>query len=340
MELIERYLHAVCRNLPSRCRKKIEQELRSSIMDELEARTEGGVPGEKDILEVLSQFGPPESVARKYTGKGIYLIGPELYDLYFLVLKLASVCVLVAVAINFVLNNLNDGFTGTDILGFTWRLASGIFGVIGAITMAFILAERLNPAPDSENGKAEAEWDPKSLPEVPRSCEAIKISDVIFGMVFTLLICVILNFYPLLIRNYFQTNDPEVSLLVSLVDLGVIKPFMVYINILFGLAFLKSLLLLRDYRYRLHTLIMELVIDLGSLVILVLLLLGPTIIEAPAPGLISIDIAELNRLIDVISGLYRGVLLLSGIGFVGDLARNTVRFVQYLTARRESARAR
>ncbi len=337
MELIERYLYAVCRKMPSRLRKDAEKQLRSSIMHELEARIPDGTPGEKEIVDVLRRFGPPDKVARQYAGKWLYVIGPELYDLYFLLVKLASLCVLVYVFTSFALERLQNGFGAGDIPGLVWRMCTGIFAAIGAVTVVFILAERLSPGSEPETGRDDADWDPESLPEVPGPGEAIRVSDVVFGLIFTLLLFIFLNFYPLLVRNYFQTDDPEVAKLVSLVDLGVIKPYMVYINILFVLAFLKFFLLLKDGRYRLYTLTMEIIGDLGSLIILVQLLLGPAIVEVPSQNLGAVDMAELTRLMDVISMLYRGILLVSGVALATDLVGNTLKFTRCLAKYRERA---
>lgn|GEM_PF-711135 len=337
MELVERYLYAVCSKLPSRLRKDAEQQLRSSIMRELETRIPDGTPGEKDIIEVLRQFGPPEKVARNYARNELCLIGPELYDLYFLVVKLASLCVAIGVFISFAFGKLEKGFNAGDIPGLAGRMAIGIFAAIGAVTMVFILAERLNPGSETDTGKDDSEWDPESLPEVPGPGEAFKVSDVVLGLLFTLLLFIFLNFYPVLVRNYFQTDDPEMAGLVSLVDLGVIKPYMVYINILFGLAFLKYFLLLKDGRYRIHTLLMEVIGDLGSLLILIFLLLGPMTVEVPQQSLASVNMVELNRLIDVISIFYRGILLVSGIALAADLARDASKLMQVLAGNKGRA---
>lgn len=337
MELVERYLYAVCRKLPSRLRKDVEQQLRSSIMRELEARVPDGTPEQKDIIEVLRGFGPPEKVARNFARNELRLIGPELYDLYFLVVKLASLCVSMGVFISFVFGKLENGFNAGDIPALAWRMVTGIFAAIGAVTVVFILAERLNPGSETDTGKDDAEWNPESLPQVPGPGEVFKVSDVVLGLLFTVLLFIFLNFYPVLVRNYFQTDDPEVAGLVSLVDLGVIKPYMVYINILFGLAFLKFFLLLKDGRYRLHTLLMEVIGDLGSLLVLLFLLLGPMIVEVPSESLDSVNMAELNRLVDVISVLYRGILLVSGIAMVADLAGDVSRLIRFLTGNKRRA---
>lgn len=63
MELIERYVHEVGRRLPKKQRADVEAELRSLLMDALEARAgaapAAGAPSEADQAAVLVEFGPP-----------------------------------------------------------------------------------------------------------------------------------------------------------------------------------------------------------------------------------------------------------------------------------------
>jgi hypothetical protein len=75
MELIDRYLYAVCKHLPQKMKKDIEDELRSSILDAIDAKS-GGNPTQEDIISVLKDFGPPRKVAHNYTTGGSYIIGP------------------------------------------------------------------------------------------------------------------------------------------------------------------------------------------------------------------------------------------------------------------------
>jgi hypothetical protein len=88
MELIDRYVHEVGRQLPRKNRTDIQAELQSTLVDTLEARVEGE-PSQDDEVELLKEFGPPQKVAASYWPEGQYLIGPRLYQLFRMVVGIA-----------------------------------------------------------------------------------------------------------------------------------------------------------------------------------------------------------------------------------------------------------
>ena len=65
MELIERYLQEIGRHLPANKRADILSELRSSLDDSLEART-NGQPSEEAIVQIIKEMGAPRKVAASY----------------------------------------------------------------------------------------------------------------------------------------------------------------------------------------------------------------------------------------------------------------------------------
>ena len=89
MELLDRYIYDVGRRLPAKQREDIEKELKSLLLDALEARTGGAEPTEADMAAVLKEFGSPEEVAARYAGER-YVIGPRLYPTYRMVLGIGS----------------------------------------------------------------------------------------------------------------------------------------------------------------------------------------------------------------------------------------------------------
>jgi len=81
MELIERYLQEIGRHLPANKRADILSELRSSLDDSLEART-NGQPSEEAIVQIIKEMGAPRKVAASYYPEGQYLIGPEMFPFF------------------------------------------------------------------------------------------------------------------------------------------------------------------------------------------------------------------------------------------------------------------
>ncbi|MCK4724290.1 MAG: hypothetical protein KAT29_00735, partial [Anaerolineales bacterium] len=88
MNLIDRYIYAVGRQLPRKNRADIQAELKSTLIDTLEARSEGE-PSEEQVVALLTEFGPPEKVAASYWPESQYLIGPKLYPLFRMSLGIA-----------------------------------------------------------------------------------------------------------------------------------------------------------------------------------------------------------------------------------------------------------
>jgi len=96
MELLERYLQAVKKHLPSKKQDDIVAELRTNMESQLEDKeAELGRPLTQNELEDwLRTMGPPILVASRYRPQQ-YLIGPALYPLYLYVLRIALFWVVV-----------------------------------------------------------------------------------------------------------------------------------------------------------------------------------------------------------------------------------------------------
>lgn len=93
-DLIERYLYAITRHLPSAQRSDVAEELRTLISDMLDERCGSLPPTAKDVRVVLTELGTPGEMVRKYTsGEGECLIGQPYYAQYLYVLKIVLACV-------------------------------------------------------------------------------------------------------------------------------------------------------------------------------------------------------------------------------------------------------
>ena len=89
MELIDRYVAEVGRQLPGKMRADIESEIRSTLEDMLEDRSKKtGRPVDETLqCEVLKEYGAPDKVAASYLPPR-YLIGPRIYPLFELVFRI------------------------------------------------------------------------------------------------------------------------------------------------------------------------------------------------------------------------------------------------------------
>jgi hypothetical protein len=194
MELLERYLQAVKFWLPRHQKQDIIAELSEDIHSEIdEKETElGRKLTEPEIETILKQRGRPMLVANRYLPQE-HLIGPVLFPIYRLVLKIVLLCYLVPwMLIWFGLLFFNSGYlpghTGeawTSALASMWgSLWFATFVAAGTVTLIFAILERAQ-----SKSAFLKDWDPRKLPPVrnpnliPRSSSIIELCA---GMVFCL----------------------------------------------------------------------------------------------------------------------------------------------------------
>jgi len=192
-QLIERYVYAVIRQLPSKQRKDIEQELTSLINDMLEERCGDITPTERDVNVVLAELGKPSELAAKYDPDGERsLIGPRYFRRYVQTLKVVLPAALIGMVIAAVLSILVNGMQERHwILEAALWLGNIVSTVISAavmVTAVFAIFEYKGVSLDED--------DISKLPAVPKDNQRIKRSDCIAGIVFTVIVLAIFVFAP------------------------------------------------------------------------------------------------------------------------------------------------
>lgn len=85
MTLLTRYLAAVNNELPTDKRADIIRELKANILDEVEARTQGGESTDQALQLVIEKYGDPVAVAQTYAPQAALVAGEDM-PLYKLVL--------------------------------------------------------------------------------------------------------------------------------------------------------------------------------------------------------------------------------------------------------------
>lgn len=286
MELIERYIYAVGKKLPRKQRADIEKELKSLIMDELDARTGGGKPSKEDITAVLMEMGHPRDVAARYTENGRYLIGPALYPTYIMIAGIMSGAVLLALTVSMLVGFLSTQpdagqallQVGLLIPRFIMAAVSGL----GFLTIAFALIERFMPEKHIKSLKDEDIWDPSQLPTVPVKYDEVKPWEEILGIVLTVAAIVIFNAFPEVIGIYYLDGQ-NLRLVLSREALAYYLPFW---NVAWGLYIGKSMLLLYRGRWELWTHIYDIVLSLLNIAVLAVMIAGPRLLNEGALGLI------------------------------------------------------
>lgn len=195
MELIERYVRAVGERLHPSRRKGVEAELRSSILDALEARN-AGPDSEDDVVAVLLELGDPASVAAEYEPSRRYLIGPDLYPLFRRAVRVVLVTLAVASAFGFVASLLVGGLADfragellVDALGLALRAAVVAMAVLVAV---FVWLERREIRLPRRMLPQGGGWDPRSLPS-RRTADRVPRSEAVVGLLATAVVLVIVG---------------------------------------------------------------------------------------------------------------------------------------------------
>ncbi|WP_405110994.1 permease prefix domain 1-containing protein [Micromonospora sp. NBC_01405] len=160
--LTDRYLAATLRAVPAPRREEIATELRGSIEDMIEGRTDAGRDAATAEREVLNELGNPDRLAARYADRRLQLIGPTYYLHWqrLLRLLLTFIPALVGTTVGVV-----QAATGEDPVP---AIASG-FGtafevaiqITFWVTLTFAIIERADPSL-----KLPA-WTVDQLPEVP-----------------------------------------------------------------------------------------------------------------------------------------------------------------------------
>jgi hypothetical protein len=139
MELLDRYLAAVRRNLPADEAADITEELRDVLLARAEERE--AASGDADWPALLKEFGHPLVVAARYR-KHQWLIGPELYPFYVHFMKVVA---LIVVAVTVAVASVKAVFGGDigalvpGLMGSLWWAA---VASVGSVTILFALIER------------------------------------------------------------------------------------------------------------------------------------------------------------------------------------------------------
>jgi hypothetical protein len=282
MELIDRYVAEVGRQLPEKMRADIESEIRSTLEDMLEDRSQkSGRPADEALqCEVLKEYGSPEKVAASYLPPR-YLIGPRIYPLFWLVLRIV-VAVIVGVGL-FRLGVMVVQETPTADVFFQLagkallEIIGSALSVLGNIVLVFAILERT-----LVNLKmADEAWDPRNLPAVSEP-ERVKLGGTIMEVVFTLGAVLVLNFYPQIIRIGFFSQG-EWTFVPILSD--AFFRYVPWITASCGLQIIQNLVLLRQGRWTPATRWFSVIVDGFGVGLTYVMLTGPALIRLTADDL-------------------------------------------------------
>ena len=182
MDLIDRYLIAVRRQLPAALQDDIIEELGDSLRSEAEEheQTTGHPLTTDEQAALLKKRGHPWLMASRYLPQQ-QLIGPALFPYYRQALKIVVFWVVLPIvlfggAIN-AIYAADPSAIWARVLGAAWN---GAIYAVGIVTIVFAIL-------DHEKLRITVldNWNPAKLPE-PKTGRAIPRSETVIGLVFSL----------------------------------------------------------------------------------------------------------------------------------------------------------
>jgi hypothetical protein len=279
MDLIDRYVHEVGRNLPGGLRADVEAELRSLLGESLEERSRaaGRPPDEALAADVLREFGRPRDVAERYAPEPRYLIGPGLFPVYIRVLKIMvpafAVVALVLLALGAYREPGHQPTLGV-LLRAMESFLSGTFFNLGLVTLVFALVERSV----QRRERATVAWDPSRLPPADDP-DRISYFGRIFALYLMAAVAIVFNFFPDWV-GVVMINDSEVRV-VRLLE-PEFSRYLPLIDAWWAVAFVLGLVVLREGRWTRATRWVEFALELANATILAIILVGPPVFRYDA----------------------------------------------------------
>jgi hypothetical protein len=224
----------------------------------------------------LSELGDPAKLASKYRDDKNYLIGPEHFDTYFLILKIVMAAVVLGAglgkAIELFVNSPVNIVQG--IAELITAIISGAFQGFTWVTVIFAVNERFAYYKLTDLKKNE--WSISDLPEIPKKEELIKPVDIIVSIIFTVFFIVIFNFSSQFIGVYNFESGKLVSV-IPIFSEQVLKSFMPLILTLFCLSILKECIKLIIGKWNLTSGLAVATLNIISLVFCAVIFTDPAI---------------------------------------------------------------
>lgn len=293
MEMVDRYVYAVTQKLPQTQREDIAIELRGLIEDMLEERVgENGSVTDKIVEEVLMELGSPRAMAQKYRGSKRYLIGPELYESFILVLKIVLISVGLSLATAFVVRTVINPVEILDyFIEFIVTTVTTVPQALGWVTLGFALGEFYGGF-KKEDLKLDKNWMPSMLPPIPHPKKHIKRSEPIIAIVFYVILMAMFGFS----NDYFgifRFSDGEFVGVIPFLNEAKFPEYMPFLLLLLALFIVKECLKLISGKWTMRLVICTAVVNLVALIVVYFLITSqsfwnPDFME----GLISAGIVE------------------------------------------------
>jgi hypothetical protein len=327
-DLFDRYVHEVGRRLPKRQRADVETELHSLLMDALQDRAPEaeGVSSEEDQVAILKEFGPPAEVAAQYTQPHRYVVGPRLYNVYWIVVAAVGGSLTLAHAVVLLLALWGARETA-GVLGMVGEVLesylSALLAGLGSITLVFFGLERVLPDSAMAELSEKEPWDPRTLPQIEERGR-LEVGGLIAEIVFTVVALVVFNVFPEWVGFNFRASINDAP--ARWISIPMLAPvfFTLYLpllNVQWVARILLDVVLLRQGRWQRLTRLADFLLTAFGGYILYRMVFGPPLLTMDA-----ISSASLRETLSKILPPLLKVAL--GIGLVATAVESVQKLVR------------
>lgn len=325
---IDRYVYAVVKKLPKKERDNVELVLRSTIDDALKEETNDREPAEKDIFHVLEMLGKPSEVAAKYGSETRYLIGPELYEIYLMVVGFAIMGVSIGLFVAFLVSTINAtvsfGLIFLDMLG---TIVATAISIVGSVTIVFAIIQRFMPEEwRLDHGTSGEAWDPKELPVLPKPKDEFKLSEPIVGICFMVLALIVFNLFPDKIAIYEYKDSVWIS--EPIFNLQVLKSYMPYINSFWVAAILFNMYLIKSGKWNRMNRTLKVMLNIIGLGLFILIVSNPEILNREGIYGATEGLEGAWSVLDIVIFPIRIAIVVIIVVSIIDIIRNIVKIVK------------
>ena len=184
MQLLERYLNAIKPLLPRKTKEDILREISDDILSQMEDKAEAldRPLNEAEQAEIIRKHGHPIVAAARY-GATRYLIGPEIFPLYWLILKISIIAALVVRLIVEIVGVLLSADPAHAWIPALLKVPTVLIPVFFWVTAVFAAYEFCR---SFFNLRVRVPWDPRSLTQIEEHAAAIprshSLAELLFGI--------------------------------------------------------------------------------------------------------------------------------------------------------------
>lgn len=313
MEIIDRYIYAVTRQLAEGDKKDVASELRALIHDMTEGEDKD-LSEEARVRNAIVELGNPDELASRYRGKDRYLIGPKYFYAYLLVLKIVLLAILVGVSVATFIGIIFKGSLSWGLVGdYLGTIFSALLQGSAWVTIIFALLDY------KDVDLKKKVWSIDELPEIPHNNSRISKVEAAVSIVFTTLFFAIVYFAPDLFGVYYYSNGEWTNNPILNVD--VLARYNTIIVAIFAIELLKETLKILWGKWNIKRAVVSSIASIVTGIMTVIILSNKEIWNSLVSEAlhkytgfafgwimsIVVVVVAIATVIDVITSLYKGI---------------------------------